>query len=138
MASRSTRGRSTARRTTSGQPRAIGDLVLDTAFTDVDARRGRAVAGADGCSDGAAATLWGDEAYPWIQLFTGDTLPAGQARAGLAVEPMTCGPDAFNTGDGVIVLEPGETAPRARWGITPASQRRSGRTAPRRPVSRAR
>ena len=51
---------------------------------------------------GAAATLWADQSYPWLQLFTGDTLPAGRARAGLAVEPMTCGPDAFNTGDGLI------------------------------------
>lgn len=98
------------------QPRALGDLVLDTAFTDLD----RA---ADGrwrvrMSDpDHAVTLWADEGYSWLQLFTGDTLPAGRARAGLAVEPMTCGPDAFNTGAGLVVLEPGDSH-RARWGVT--------------------
>ena len=40
----------------------------------------------------------------WVQLYTGDYLH----RAGLAVEPMSCPPDAFNSGDGVVRLGPGE------------------------------
>ena len=28
-------------------------------------------------------------------------------RGGVAIEPMTCAPDAFNSGDGLVVLEPG-------------------------------
>jgi aldose 1-epimerase len=100
------------------QPRQIGDLVIDTAYRDVtrdpDGRWRVRV------SDGErAATLWGDESYPWIQVFTGDTLPPDRARRGLAVEPMTCGPDAFNTGEGLVVLPPGETH-RSRWGIAPS------------------
>jgi aldose 1-epimerase len=97
-------------------PRVIGDLVLDTAYRDV-------VRDPDGrwrvrlADDSRAVTLWGDEAYSWVQVFTGDTLPPGRARAGLAVEPMTCGPDAFNTGDGLVVLEPGESH-RGQWGIS--------------------
>jgi aldose 1-epimerase len=99
-------------------PRPLGDLVLDTAFTDV--RRD-----ADGLwrvrmsdpESGTAVSLWADDSYGWIQLFTGDTLPPGKARAGLAVEPMTCGPDAFNTGAGLVILEPGQSH-RARWGVT--------------------
>jgi aldose 1-epimerase len=55
------------------------------------------------------ATVWADASWPWQQLFTGD-LP-GVRRRGLAVEPMTCPPQAFRTGEGVIRLEPG-----ARWG----------------------
>jgi aldose 1-epimerase len=31
---------------------------------------------------------------------------------------MTCAPDAFRTGDGLIVLVPGETR-SCTWGITP-------------------
>jgi aldose 1-epimerase len=54
-------------------------------------------------------TIWADEAWPWQQLFTGD-LPDIRRR-GLAVEPMTCPPQAFRTGEGVIRLEPGD-----RWG----------------------
>jgi aldose 1-epimerase len=98
--------------------RTVGDLVLDTAFTDI-------AADDDGIwrvrltENGSAVTLWGDvSSYPWLQLFTGDTLAAGDARRGLAVEPMTCGPDAFNTGEGLVVLEPGDTH-TARWGISP-------------------
>jgi galactose mutarotase-like enzyme len=32
------------------------------------------------------------------------------------LEPMTCAPDAFNTGEGLRVLEPGEVH-SARWGL---------------------
>lgn len=96
--------------------RAIGDLVLDTAFRDVtrDADGRWRVQLAD---SGQTATLWADEAYSWIQVFTGDTLPPGKARAGLAVEPMTCGPDAFNTGEGLVILRPGDSH-RGQWGIS--------------------
>jgi galactose mutarotase-like enzyme len=46
---------------------------------------------------------------PVDELFTGDTLPdEGRRRRGLGVEPMTAAPDAFNSGDGLVVLEPGQ------------------------------
>jgi aldose 1-epimerase len=32
------------------------------------------------------------------------------------VEPMTCPPNAFRTGEGVLVLEPGDST-TAEWGI---------------------
>jgi aldose 1-epimerase len=35
-----------------------------------------------------------DEAYAFVRVFTGDTLAPGRRRRGLAVEPMTCAPDA--------------------------------------------
>jgi len=101
------------------QPRRLGDLVLDTAFKDIDRDPdGSWRVTMSDAGTGSAATLWADEAYTWIQLFTGDTLPPDKARRGLAVEPMTCGPDAFNAGDGLVVLQPGDSH-RARWGITP-------------------
>jgi aldose 1-epimerase len=58
--------------------------------------------------------VWADEAWPWQQVFTGD-LPDIRRR-GLAVEPMTCPPQAFRTGEGVIRLEPGEGW-SGEWGI---------------------
>ena len=61
--------------------------------------------------------VWFDEAYGYLQLFTGDPLP-DVARRSLAVEPMTCPPNAFRTGEGLIRLEPGERFV-ARWGIQP-------------------
>lgn len=98
------------------EPRAIGTTKLDNAYTDL-------VRGADGLArvelrrpDGAAAvSLWLDETYPYLQLFTGDPLPSVNRRS-LAVEPMTCAPNAFRTGEGVRVLEPGEST-TSIWGI---------------------
>jgi aldose 1-epimerase len=95
---------------------ALGDRVLDHCFTDLERD-------ADGLArvrlaepGGGAATLWMDQAYGYVMVFTGDTLPAERRRRGLAVEPMTCAPDAFNSGEGLRVLGPGE-ALTGRWGI---------------------
>lgn len=41
---------------------------------------------------------------PWVQLYSGEII----GRRGLAVEPMTCQPDAYNSGVGLIVLKPSE------------------------------
>jgi aldose 1-epimerase len=62
-------------------------------------------------------TVWADDRWPWLQIFTGD-LPDVQRR-GLAVEPMTCPPQAFATGEGVIRLAPGERW-SGEWGIDTA------------------
>jgi aldose 1-epimerase len=62
-------------------------------------------------------TVWADRAWPWQQVFSGD-LP-NVARRGLAVEPMTCPPQAFRTGEDVIRLEPGERW-SGEWGIETA------------------
>ena len=51
----------------------------------------------------------------YLMLFTGDPLPDVN-RSALAVEPMTCPPNAFRTGDSVIRLAPGESATGV-WGI---------------------
>jgi aldose 1-epimerase len=59
--------------------------------------------------------VWADDAWRHVQLFTGDPLP-DVARRSLAVEPMTCPPNAFRTGEDLIRLEPGETF-TGTWGI---------------------
>jgi aldose 1-epimerase len=92
--------------------------VLDNAYTELER-------GADGHArvllddpDGEAGlTLWVDESYPWLMVFTGDPLP-DVARRSIAVEPMTCPPNAFRTGDSLIRLEPGESN-SSSWGIEP-------------------
>ena len=66
----------------------------------------------------AAVTLWMDEAYSHLMLFTGDTRPDVNRRS-LAVEPMTCPPNAFRTGDSVIRLAPGQST-TSGWGISPS------------------
>ena len=59
-------------------------------------------------------TLWVDESYPYVMVFTGD-IPSVERR-GLAVEPMTCPPNAFRSGAGLIQLEPGASF-TSTWGI---------------------
>jgi aldose 1-epimerase len=95
--------------------RRVGDLSVDYAFTDLDRDSdGRAWVSLTG-ADGRTTQLWVDEAYPIIELFTADTLAADRRRRGLGTEPMTCPPNAFQTGRHVIRLEPGD-ATTSTWG----------------------
>jgi aldose 1-epimerase len=101
------------------RPREIGATNLDDAFTDLKrGTDGRARVELRDPASRAGLTLWLDETYRYLQLFTGDSLP-DVSRRSLAVEPMTCPPNAFRTGEDLIRLEPGETHMGA-WGITPA------------------
>ncbi|HZD66144.1 MAG TPA: hypothetical protein VE152_08610, partial [Acidimicrobiales bacterium] len=65
--------------------------------------------------DGRTAELWVDRAYPIIEVYTGDTLAPARQRVGLGCEPMTCPPNGLQTGEGIVVLEPGESH-TATWG----------------------
>ncbi|MFX4270944.1 aldose 1-epimerase family protein [Propionibacteriaceae bacterium Y1685] len=97
-------------------PRLVDDLSLDTAFTQLESEAGRWEVRLR--KGERHTTLWADDVFGWLQVFTGE--PTRQW--GLAVEPMTCGPDAFNPGpthDDLIVLRPrGRFA--GSWGITGA------------------
>jgi len=103
------------------RPKTIGRTVLDHAFTELE-RDANGVARVKlTAPDGRALALWVDAGYPYLMLFTGDPLPDVNRRS-LAVEPMTCPPNAFRSGDGLIVLEPGGSFTTG-WGIDPlASQ----------------
>ncbi len=50
---------------------------------------------------------WDPGVLPWVQVHTADLPDPAQSRRGLALEPMTCPPDAFNSGEDVVILEPG-------------------------------
>ena len=98
------------------KPRRIGDTAIDYAFTDL-IRDGedRAWVRLTG-PDGRTSALWVDRGYALVELFTADALAGSRRRKGLGTEPMTCPPNAFATGEGVIRLEPGESA-AATWGV---------------------
>jgi aldose 1-epimerase len=86
--------------------RPIRGTSLDTAFTDLSADAdGRVEVVLRDPRSGDGTALWMDSQHHWLQLFTGDELPA-RAREALAVEPMTAPPNAFATGEDVTVLEP--------------------------------
>jgi aldose 1-epimerase len=99
--------------------RAIGDTKLDNAFTDLERDGdGRARVELRDPESGAELALWADESYGYLMLFTGDTRPDVNRRS-LAVEPMTCPPNAFRSGDSLTRLEPGQSTTSV-WGITPS------------------
>jgi aldose 1-epimerase len=101
------------------RPRAIGDVKLDTAFTNLERDEdGLARVELRNPRDGRGLTLWVDESYPYLMVFSGDPLP-DVARRSLAVEPMTCPPNAFQTGVDLIRLEPGRSF-TSTWGIRPS------------------
>jgi aldose 1-epimerase len=91
-----------------GSPRLIGDTVLDHPFSGLPGDGVSTTVILRDPDSGRTATLTADAAYSWLQVYSGDTLPAG-AREALAVEPMTCPPNAFRSGVDLVVLEPGQT-----------------------------
>ena len=100
------------------EPRTIGATVLDHAFTDLErAENGRARVELQDPESGTELALWVDDTYAYVMVFTGDPLPDVNRRS-LAVEPMTCPPNAFRSGEGLVRLEPGETF-TSSWGIDP-------------------
>jgi len=96
------------------RPRRIGQMQLDTAYTDLT---GGEVTLSDP-TGGRRVTVRLDPAHRWVMVFTGDTLDQDRRRRGVAVEPMTCAPNSFVSGDGLRVLEPGQ-AWTTTWGIAP-------------------
>jgi aldose 1-epimerase len=100
------------------RPRALGETRLDDAFTDLErGPDGRARVELRDPASRAGVDLWVDESYGYLMLFTGDDLP-DVSRRSLAVEPMTCPPNAFRTGEDLLRLEPGESTTSA-WGLVP-------------------
>jgi aldose 1-epimerase len=98
------------------RPRAIATTRLDHAFTDLERDEdGLARVSLLDPEGGDELSLWVDESYPYLMLFTGDPLP-DVARRSLAVEPMTCPPNAFRTGEALIRLPPGASF-TGNWGI---------------------
>ena len=100
------------------KPRVIGAQQLDSAFThlarDAD---GFARVRLSSESSGRSVAVRLGAAYEYVMVFTGDTLAdVARRRRALAVEPMTAAPNAFQSGDRLVVLAPGESHV-AEWGI---------------------
>jgi len=96
--------------------RPLGSLVLDDCYTGLtvgpDGRWRASVALGE-----ARSEIWADAVFAYAMCYTGDTLadPA-ERRGAMAIEPMTCPPNAFRTGTDVIELRPGERW-QASWGL---------------------
>jgi aldose 1-epimerase len=102
------------------QPRPVAATKLDHAFTDLDRDQdGFARVELQEPGHGRWASLWVDRSYSHLMVFTGDALPNVNRRS-LAVEPMTCPPNAFRSGDALIRLAPGASF-TGTWGIAHGS-----------------
>jgi aldose 1-epimerase len=100
------------------EARPIGDVFIDHAFTTLAADAAGRSAVEIRVADGSGVAIVWDAACPWVQVHTADKpLDPEASRLGLAVEPMTCPPDAFNSGVDLVVLEPGQ-AHTAGWTIS--------------------
>jgi aldose 1-epimerase len=98
------------------EPQPLEGLDLDTPF-------GGCLPSGDGLihhhltgPDGAGVEVWADPDFRWVQVFTPDSFP-GRGSV-VAIEPMTCPPDALNSGADLITLAPGESW-TGRWGLRP-------------------
>lgn len=97
-------------------PRAIGGTFIDHAFTDLArSADGETIVRVTAPGGTGVEMVWGEDC-PWVQVHTADQPLPELSRLGLAVEPMTCPPDAYNSGTDLIVLEPGASA-SASWTI---------------------
>ena len=88
-------------------PRTIGSSRLDHAFTDLTFATDdptSAVTLVD--RDGRGTRVEYDAGTRWVQIYTSDDVAGNGYRAGVAVEPMTCPPDALRTHTDVVILEP--------------------------------
>jgi aldose 1-epimerase len=93
----------------SGRP--VGAARLDHCFTELERD-------ADGLAHAffGDLELWVDSSYPYLMVYTGDTLAPPLRRKGLAIEPMSCPANAFESGEALVVLEP-NGGWRGRWGL---------------------
>ncbi|MEZ2388832.1 aldose 1-epimerase family protein [bacterium RCC_150] len=97
-------------------PRRIGTTEIDHAFTGItydDSGQARLTVRDPG---GSGVGMEWDRSCNWLQIHTADKPAPAPNRLGLAVEPMTCPPDAFNSREDLVVLAPGEPH-EASWSI---------------------
>src|SRR5580658_130988 len=98
--------------------RIIGGTRLDTAYRSLERDAGgRAWSTLEDPVSGRVVAQWVDERFSHVMCYTGDTLgQPDERRRAVAIEPMTCAPDAFRSGRGLIVLEPGQQW-EGTWGL---------------------
>lgn len=82
--------------------RTVADTEIDHAYTGFSTGRVEVRA-----ADGSGVAMESDAA--WFQVHTADRPEPDRNRIGMAVEPMTCPPDAFRTGVDLVTLAPGES-----------------------------
>lgn len=96
-------------------PTRIADAFVDHAYTGLEPDDDGLVRVRLTAAGGGVECVWDPAVLPWVQVHTADTPEPATDRTGLAVEPMTCAPDAFNSGRDLVVLAPGGGSHTASW-----------------------
>ncbi len=93
----------------------VGDLFLDDGWGGVKAVGGSSAQTLT-APDGRTVSMWADEHFGYVQVFTSRVL-ATETLSGvaIAIEPMSAPTNALNSGVGLNWLEPGESW-TVRWG----------------------
>jgi aldose 1-epimerase len=97
--------------------RRLQGVRIDHAYTGLPAT-GSTEARLVGPDGRGVAMSWDPSQLPGVQVHTADRPEPHLDRAGIAVEPMTCPPDAFSTGQAIVALDPGAEH-SASWQISP-------------------
>ena len=102
------------------EPKRIGTAKLDAAYTALDREPdGLARAFLYGPTNRRRICLWVDQAFRYFMVYTGDKIELeSRRRRAVAIEPMTCPPNALRSGTDLLVIEPGATV-QGLWGLTP-------------------
>lgn len=95
--------------------RRVGDVSLDDAFGELASDDGR-VQHTLTAPDGRTVSIWADDAFGYVQVYTTREFPGEGGDMAIAVEPMTAPAEAFNSGRGLRWLDPGEEW-QLSWGI---------------------
>jgi aldose 1-epimerase len=99
------------------EPRRIGSIQLDTCFGGLVHGDDRRAVARLADPDGRSVRLWVDDAFRYLMVYTADQVGRPERRRkAIAIEPMTCPPDAFRSGTDLVELEPGGSW-RGIWGL---------------------
>ncbi|MBT2498186.1 aldose 1-epimerase family protein [Agromyces sp. ISL-38] len=95
--------------------RPVGELSLDDAFGELASEDGQVLHSLT-APDGRSVSIWADDEFDYVQVFTTRQFPGEEGDIAIAVEPMTAPAEAFNSGRGLRWLDPGEEW-QLSWGI---------------------
>jgi aldose 1-epimerase len=87
--------------------RTLAGIVVDHAFTELEFDVSGYCEALVTAEDGSGVAMTWDRRCEWVQIHTADRPELEYNRTALVVEPMSCPPDAFRSGEGLRTLQPG-------------------------------
>ncbi len=87
-------------------PKSVNGHELDVTYTDLLRDDSGLFTATLTDRTGGNVEIQMDRNFPYLQVYTGDTLEKGRQRTSVAIEPMTCPPEALRSGKDLLILEP--------------------------------